>query len=61
MPDWFWAACAMVLIVEGVGPLLIPRQWRNYVQSLSNVDVEQLRTVGGVLVVVGAVSLFFLV
>lgn len=58
--DWFWPALAMVLIVEGIAPLVVPRLWRKYLFELSQQPTNQLRQIGGVLVVVGAVSLYYL-
>ncbi|GAC35326.1 DUF2065 domain-containing protein [Paraglaciecola polaris] len=53
-------ACALVLIIEGIGPMLFPNKWRLYLQQLVEQPVNQLRSVGGVLVTIGLVSLFFL-
>lgn len=53
-------ALAMVLIVEGVGPMLFAKKWQRYLQQVSEQPVNQLRTMGGVLVTIGLVSLFFL-
>jgi len=48
-------ALGLVLIVEGLGPLLAPKGWRNMVAQLSQQPDEQLRRIGGCLVVAGAV------
>ncbi len=61
MPDWLWVSFAVVLIIEGAGPLLMPRRWQRYVQQLAQADPNQLRQIGGVLVIIGAVSLYFTV
>jgi uncharacterized protein len=49
-----------VLIVEGIGPLLFPTRWRLYLLQISQMQTNQLRQTGGVLVVIGVVCLFYL-
>jgi uncharacterized protein YjeT (DUF2065 family) len=51
---------AMVLIVEGIGPMLFANKWQHFLQQISQQPVTQLRTMGGVLVTTGVVSLIFL-
>ncbi|RDV26640.1 DUF2065 domain-containing protein [Alteromonas aestuariivivens] len=58
--EWFWPTLAIVCIVEGLGPLLMPNRWRLYMLQVSQQPSNQLRQVGGILVVVGSVSLFYL-
>jgi|TARA_R110002126_G_scaffold102437_2_gene234502 uncharacterized protein YjeT (DUF2065 family) len=58
--DWLWPALAIVLIVEGIGPLLFPTRWRLYLLQISQMPTNQLRQTGGVLVVIGVVCLFYL-
>lgn len=53
-------AFALVLIVEGIGPMLFPNRWQRYMQHLAQQPSTQLRTMGGTLVVIGLVSLFYL-
>ncbi len=53
-------ALALVAIIEGIGPLLFPRRWQHYLREVSGQPVQQLQRVGGVLVVIGGVSLWFL-
>ncbi|EGA67739.1 DUF2065 domain-containing protein [Vibrio brasiliensis] len=55
MSNALWLALGLVLIVEGLGPLLAPKGWRNMVAQLSQQPDEQLRRIGGCLVVAGAV------
>ncbi|EHK8986048.1 DUF2065 domain-containing protein [Vibrio vulnificus] len=55
MSNSLWLALGLVLIVEGLGPLLAPRGWRNMVAQLSKQPDNQLRRIGGCLVVAGAV------
>ena len=54
-------AFALVMIIEGIGPMLFPAKWKSYLMQISVQPTEQLRTIGGVLVTIGIVSLFFLV
>ncbi len=58
--DWLWPALAIVCIIEGLGPLLMPNRWRLYLLQVSQQSSNQLRQVGGVLVIIGVVSLFYL-
>ncbi|MCZ4296345.1 DUF2065 domain-containing protein [Vibrio sinaloensis] len=55
MSNALWLAFGLVLIVEGLGPLLAPKGWRNMVAQLSEQPDNQLRRIGGCLVVAGAV------
>lgn len=58
--DWLWPALAIVLIVEGIGPLLFPTRWRLYLLQIRQMQTNQLRQTGGVLIVIGVVCLFYL-
>ncbi|MCC2617211.1 DUF2065 domain-containing protein [Aestuariibacter halophilus] len=60
MQHSLWLALALVLIIEGLGPLLFPRRWQHFMAELARQDAHSLRTLGGVLVTVGVVSLYFL-
>ena len=53
-------ALAMVLIVEGIGPMLFANKWQRFLQQVSQQPVNQLRTMGGILVTIGVVSLMYL-
>lgn len=53
-------AFAIVLVIEGLGPMLFPTRWKNYIQQLASQPIEQLRTIGGVMVTIGLVTLMFL-
>lgn len=57
----FLIACSIVAIIEGIGPMLFPRRWQNYIQQMSSKAPGQLQQIGGILVVAGVVSLFFLI
>ncbi|GAB3013876.1 DUF2065 domain-containing protein [Bowmanella dokdonensis] len=60
MSEVLWLALAMVLVLEGIGPMLFPKKWQRYMQQLSGQPPEQLRTMGGVMVTIGLVALFYL-
>ncbi|AAO09753.1 DUF2065 domain-containing protein [Vibrio vulnificus] len=60
MSNSLWVALGLVLIVEGLGPLLAPRGWRNMVAQLSEQPDNQLRRIGGCLVVAGAVIAYMM-
>jgi hypothetical protein len=53
-------AIAIVLVVEGLGPMLFTNQWQDFLQQVSEQPMAQLRTMGGILVTIGAVSLIYL-
>ena len=46
MPDSLWAAVALVLVVEGILPLMAPRFWRESFAKLVTLSDGQLRFVG---------------
>ncbi|WPC74392.1 DUF2065 domain-containing protein [Vibrio porteresiae] len=49
----------VVLIIEGIGPLLAPQGWRAMIAQLSQQPDQQLRRMGGCLVVAGLVIAHF--
>jgi uncharacterized protein YjeT (DUF2065 family) len=57
VPETFLAACALVLVLEGVLPLLAPRAWRNAFRHLTDLTDGQLRFIGLISVALGAVIL----
>ncbi|GMM69511.1 DUF2065 domain-containing protein [Alteromonas sp. MTD1] len=57
--DWLLPVLAIVLIVEGIGPLLFPNKWRNYLLQVSQQPINQLRQMGGVLVIIGTLLLLY--
>lgn len=50
-----WMALALVLILEGLGPVLLPRIWRRMILSMAQLPDTLLRRFGGGLVVAGIV------
>jgi uncharacterized protein YjeT (DUF2065 family) len=57
--EWLLPAFALVLVIEGIGPLLFPNKWRNYLHQISQQPSNQLRQVGGTLVIIGVMLLLF--
>ncbi len=55
----WWLAIGLVLIAEGIGPFIAPKRWRNMVAQLSAQPDNQLRRMGGCLVVAGGVIAWF--
>ncbi|MGF1726335.1 DUF2065 domain-containing protein [Photobacterium nomapromontoriensis] len=60
MDNTIWVALGLVLVFEGLGPLLAPRGWRNMVSQLSQQDDNSLRRIGGCLVVAGGVMAYMM-
>jgi hypothetical protein len=55
-----WIALALVLVVEGLLPALNPRGYRRMLQLLGDKDDRAIRVLGLLLMVVGAVAIYFL-
>jgi uncharacterized protein YjeT (DUF2065 family) len=60
MADSLWAAFALVLVIEGLLPLVAPRVWRDSFQKLVLLTDGQLRFIGLISIVIGVVG-FWLV
>ncbi len=60
MAESLFLALGIVLIVEGLGPMIAPNGWRQMVAQLSQQPDNQLRRVGGCLVVTGIVIVLML-
>ena len=60
--DWstLLIALSIVAIIEGLGPLLFPLRWKQYLLSVCTQPANALRRIGGALVVGGLVSLYYL-
>ncbi|MBU2882680.1 DUF2065 domain-containing protein [Psychrosphaera sp. B3R10] len=56
--EWL-TVIGLVLIVEGMMPLLFPKIWQNYIRKLADEPISGIRFVGGVLFVLGIVLLMF--
>ena len=60
MPESFLAACALVLVLEGLMPLLAPRTWRDTFRRITELSDGQLRFVGLVSMLIGVTVLMVL-
>ena len=56
----FWAACALVLVIEGLFPFLSPRGWRSTFARLLEMRDGQLRFFGLCSIALGLLTLWFL-
>jgi uncharacterized protein YjeT (DUF2065 family) len=57
VPETFLAACALVLVLEGLLPLVAPHAWRNAFRRLTELTDGQLRFIGLIAVAVGVLIL----
>ncbi|HKS33280.1 hypothetical protein EDF81_2945 [Enterobacter sp. BIGb0383] len=60
MNSTVWLALALVLVLEGLGPMLYPKAWRRMVSAMSQMPDSILRRFGGGLVVAGIVIYYML-
>ncbi len=51
----FMLAVALVLVLEGLGPLLFPNKWRSYLNELYHQNQQVIQRLGGALVTAGVV------
>jgi uncharacterized protein len=57
LPESFVAACALVLVLEGLMPLLAPRTWRETFRRVTELSDGQLRFIGLASMLIGVVIL----
>lgn len=60
MSSTVWLALALVLVLEGLGPMLYPKAWRCMIAAMSQMPDTVLRRFGGGLVVAGIVIYYML-
>jgi uncharacterized protein YjeT (DUF2065 family) len=58
MWDDLWAACALVLVLEGIMPFLNPEQWKEAMKRIIDMDDRAVRIIGFVSMLVGAFLLY---
>ncbi len=56
-PTVLLAACALVLVVEGILPFVAPQAWRRAFQALTELPDEKLRVIGLVSMALGLILL----
>ena len=57
MAESLWAALALVLVLEGLMPLLAPRAWRETFRKLIEMSDGQIRFIGLASISLGAIVL----
>ncbi|ANA34585.1 DUF2065 domain-containing protein [Ralstonia mannitolilytica] len=57
LPTVLLAACALVLVFEGILPFVAPQAWRRAFQTLTELPDEKLRVVGLVSMAAGLILL----
>ena len=60
MGNELWLALAIVFIIEGIMPLLLPKQWQQMFSLITQQPADKVRKYAGCLVVTGVVLLFML-
>ena len=60
MNSTIWLALGLVLVLEGLGPMLYPQAWRKIIQAMTQLPDTVLRRFGGGLVVAGCVIYYML-
>jgi len=58
--DLLWTSLALVLVLEGLLPLVAPRVWRDSFRRLTELTDGQLRFVGLAALATGIVALWLL-
>lgn len=60
MGNEIWLAVGFFLIFEGLGPMLIPEQWRNTLKEIGMASNKSLRRIGGCLAISGLVIVYMM-
>ncbi|MDU3067495.1 MAG: DUF2065 domain-containing protein [Escherichia coli] len=47
MNSTIWLALALVLVLEGLGPMLYPKAWKKMISAMTNLPDNILRRFGG--------------
>lgn len=55
MKQTLWTAISLILVIEGLGPMLFPDVWKKIVKVIIKLSNRLLRRYGGSLVVSGMV------
>jgi uncharacterized protein len=54
-----WAALALVAVLEGLALFAFPNMWRRAAEQLLAMPPQQLRLIGGLMLIAGLVALYF--
>ncbi|TWT21306.1 DUF2065 family protein [Luteimonas marina] len=54
-----WAALCLVAVLEGLVLFVAPGGWKRAAEQLQALPERQLRTIGGIVLVIGLVALYF--
>jgi len=57
MGEWLLLAIALMLVLEGLLPLVAPRMWRNVFRQMTELKDGQVRFIGLASVILGGVLL----
>jgi len=60
VPDTLWTALALVMILEGLLPLLAPRVWRETFRRMMEFTDGQLRFIGLTAIALGIIGYLLL-
>lgn len=60
MKQTLWTAISLILVIEGLGPMLFPDVWRKIINGIIKLSNRLLRRYGGSLVVSGIVIYFMI-
>ncbi|QLH61987.1 DUF2065 domain-containing protein [Serratia symbiotica] len=60
MNSTIWLALGLVLVLEGLGPMLFPQAWRRMILVMTQLPDTRLRRFGGGIVVAGCVIYYLL-
>lgn len=58
MSNDLWAALALVAVLEGLALFAFPNVWRRAAQQLLAMPPQQLRLIGGLVLIAGLVGLY---
>lgn len=54
-----WAALALVAVLEGLALFAFPNVWRRAAEQLLAMPPQQLRLIGGLMLIAGLAALYF--
>jgi uncharacterized protein YjeT (DUF2065 family) len=60
MSSEIWLALAIVFIIEGIAPMLAPKQWQQMLAAIAQQPSDKIRKYAGCLVIAGITLLFML-